>query len=95
MIGAYPSARFQQIDGIRDVPVGDNLGPFESERWFDGVRVRKQRSAIELEKLFLIPMDVDRAQCWITNLVKVFLFKKGHRKKYEQLKASPPAGVLS
>ena len=92
LTGAYPSARFQQIEGVRDVPVGDNLGPFENERWFDGVRVRKQRSAIELEKLFLNPMDVGRAQCWITNLVKVFLFKKGHRKKYEQLRASPPAG---
>ena len=92
LIGAYPSARFQQIDGVRDVPVGDNLGPFESERWFDGVRVRKQRSAIELEELFLAPMELDRANCWITNLVKVFLFKKGHRKKYEQLSASPPAG---
>ena len=92
LIGAYPSARFQQIDGVRDVPVGDNLGPFESERWFDGTHVRKQRSAIELEELFLNPMEVDRAQCWITNLVKVFLFKKRHRKKYEQLRVSPPAG---
>ena len=92
LIGAYPSARFQQIDGVRDVPVGDNLGPFESERWFDGVRVRNQRSAIEMEELFLAPMKLDRANCWITNLVKVFLFEKGHRKKYEQLSASPPAG---
>ena len=92
LIGAYPSARFHQIDGVRDVPVGDNLGPFESERWFDGARVREQPSAIELENHFLAPMGLNRGHCWITNLVKVFLFKKGHRRKYKQLGASLPAG---
>ena len=92
LLGAFPSARFHQIDGTRDVPVGDNLGPFESERWFDGVRVREQPSALELENHFLRPMDLARGECWITDLVKVFLFNKGHRKKYEALSASPPAG---
>ena len=48
VIGAYPSARFHLIDGVNDVPVADNLGPFESERWFDGARVRQQPSAVEL-----------------------------------------------
>lgn len=40
IIGAYPSARFELVDGENDVPVGDNLGPFEPERYFDGARVR-------------------------------------------------------
>lgn len=42
IIGAYPSARFEVIRGENDVPVGDNLGPFEPERYFDGARVRTQ-----------------------------------------------------
>lgn len=92
VIGAYPSARFHQIGSTRDVPVGDNLGPFEGERWFDGVRVREQPSAAELDALFLVPMGAIRDECWITDLVKVFLFKKGHRRKYEELGATPPAG---
>ena len=92
VIGAYPSARFHQIDGVRDVPVGDNLGPFESERWFDGARVREQPSAVELRDLFLKPMGVAREDCWITDLVKVFLFKGGHRRKYEELGTLPPEG---
>ena len=77
-LGAYPSARFAMINGISDVPVADNLGPFESERWFDGARVRQQPSARELHELFLGPLKLDRASCWITDLVKVFLFKPGH-----------------
>ena len=94
VIGAYPSARFQQIEGVSDIPVGDNLGPFEAERWFDGARVREQPSAAELENHFLGPMRLTRADCWITDLVKVFLFKDGHRKKYDKLGAKPPAGYV-
>src|SRR3970040_1700883 len=55
ILGAYPSARFAVLSGVSDVPVADNLGPFENERWFDGARVRRQPSAQELENLFLVP----------------------------------------
>ena len=84
VVGAYPSARFHQIGSVRDLPVADIPGPFENERWFDGARVREQPSASELRDLFLRPMDVERKDCWITNLVKVFLFKEGHRNKYQR-----------
>lgn len=92
ILGAYPSARFAQIGKVSDVPVADNLGPFESERWFDGSRVREQPSAKELNELFLEPMKLMRSKCWITDLVKVFLFKPGHVKRYKALGAVPPAG---
>jgi uracil-DNA glycosylase len=92
ILGAYPSARFATIDGIRDVPVGDNLGPFESERYFDGDRLRKQASADELNSHILEPLGVSRERCWVTDLVKVFLFKSGHRDKYAALGASVPKG---
>ncbi len=92
IIGAYPSARFEAIGGERDVPVGDNLGPFEPERYFDGERVRTQASADELAEFYLKPLGIDRSQCWVTDLVKVFLFKEGHRAKYERLGKKTPAG---
>jgi hypothetical protein len=31
VIGAYPSAQFESVEGENDVPVGDNLGPFEPQ----------------------------------------------------------------
>jgi len=92
VLGAYPSARFGVIKGVRDVPVGDNMGPFEPERYFDGERVRTQASADELRDLFFSPLGLDRAQCWVTDIVNVFLFKEGHLKKYSGLAASPPVG---
>jgi uracil-DNA glycosylase len=94
ILGAYPSARFAVIDRITDVPVADNLGPFENERWFDGTRVREQPSARELHDYFLSPLGIERSSCWITDLVKVFLFKAGHIDRYHQLKAEPPAGYV-
>jgi len=91
-LGAYPSSRFVAFGGLADVPAGDNLGPFESERWFDGSRVRFQASARELDDYFLKPINLTRESCWITDLVKVFLFKDGHSEKYSKLGFGAPAG---
>lgn len=70
IIGAYPSARFGVMSGERNVPMADNLGPFEKERYYDGERVREQDSARELEENYLKPLGVDRKNCWVTDLVK-------------------------
>lgn len=92
VLGAYPSARFETVGNVSDVPVADNLGPFENERWFDGKRVRVQPSARELDDYFLTPLGISRSECWVTDLVKVFLFKEGHRERYAKLGASSPSG---
>lgn len=92
IVGAYPSARFGVVGGEQDVPMADNLGPFEPERYYDGARVRVQDSAAELDEHYLKPLGVTRGQCWITDLVKVFLFKAGHRRRYSAAQANAPAG---
>jgi uracil-DNA glycosylase len=94
VLGAYASARFAVVDGIADCPVADNLGPFEQERWFDGTRVREQPSARELHDFFLEPLQLDRRACWISDLVKVFLFKPGHVERYRRLGGIAPNGYL-
>ncbi len=85
IVGAYPTAHFHTIDGIADVPVADHLYPFSSEKYFDGSRVRTVNSGVELEKYYLKPIGIQRDQCWITDLVKVFLFKTGHVERYHNL----------
>jgi|GEM_PF-915667 len=94
IVGAYPSARFETVGTERDVPVGDNLGPFEPERYFDGDRVRVQASADELQRNYITPLGLERNACWVTDLVKVFLFKAGHREKYARLGSEVPKGYL-
>jgi len=92
IVGAYPSARFESVGRQNDVPVGDALGPFEPERYFDGTEVRTQKSADELKEFYLEPLGIARRDCWITDIVKVFLFKEGHREKYTKLGAGFPVG---
>ncbi len=63
ILGAYPSAQFESVGGENDVPVGDNLGPFEPQRYFDGSRVRTQASADELAEVYLAPLGIERSAC--------------------------------
>lgn len=85
IVGAYPTAQFNTINSINDVPVADHLYPFSNDTYFDGSRVRKVKSGEELEEFFLKKLEYPRCNCWITDLVKVFLFKEGHVAKYNQL----------
>ena len=93
IVGAYPSAYFHTIGGIRDVPVADHQHPFSDESYFDGSRLREVRSGKELTEHYLEPLGISRNKCWITDLVKVFLFKPGHVRKYEMLGYPPPAAL--
>lgn len=85
IVGAYPTAQFNTIKDITDVPVADHLYPFSNDTYFDGSRVRQVKSGEELEEFFLKKLDYPRSKCWITDLVKLFLFKEGHIKKYNAL----------
>ena len=85
IIGAYPTAKFATIDGVRDVPVADIDAPFSNQTYFDGASVRDVRAGKEMETEYLKPLGLIENQLWLTNLVKVFLFKPGHVAKYEKL----------
>lgn len=85
IIGAYPTARFATLDSEGDVPFADICQPFSTERYFDGRRMRKVASGAEFEQSYLVPLGLRREQCWITNLVRVFLFKDQHLAQYRRL----------
>jgi uracil-DNA glycosylase len=85
IIGAYPTAHFNVIGSQTDVPVADHLYPFSNEKYFDGASVREVKSGAEIETYILNELGIKRTDCWITDLVKVFLFKEGHIKKYEAI----------
>ena len=85
IVGAYPSAKFFTIEGKTDVPLASNDSPFSNELYFDGSRVRSIPSGKELNEVILQRIGLERKDCWITNMVKVFLFKDGHINKYKEL----------
>ena len=85
IVGAYPSAKFFTVKGIADTPLYDNDSPFSNETYFDGSRTRTIPSGQELNEVILKNIGVEREDCWITDLVKVFLFKQGHIVRYIKL----------
>lgn len=85
IIGAYPPARLARIGPEPDVPVTDHSLPFSSEPYFDGSRVRTSTAGAELAEAYLIPLGLRREQCWLTYLVKIFLFQDEHLVKYQRL----------
>ncbi len=89
IVGAYPSARFFTVQGhegkVTNTPMEDHNSPFSNETYFDGSRVRNIPSGQELNDVILKKIGVKREDCWITDLVKVFLFKPGHIERYRTL----------
>jgi len=83
IIGAYPSARFESRQSLstgrrRLIPIADNLQPFGTEVYFDGTQVRRLESAHGLNEFLLSPLVLKLEDCWVTDLVKVFLYKQEH-----------------
>ncbi len=90
IVGAYPTAHFHTLKGIdgklvTKVPVEDHLYPFSNEMYFDGSGIDRVKSGKEIEEYFLKQLNISREKCWITDLVKVFLFKQGHIDRYNKL----------
>jgi len=90
IIGAYPSARFERhLSPVskkrRLIPVADNLQPFGTEVYFDGIQVRRLESGAGLTQYILKPLGLKREECWITDLVKVFLYKPEHADSCEDI----------
>jgi uracil-DNA glycosylase len=56
----------------------------------NGIFTWQVESGRELNEAYLIPLGLKRNQCWLTNLVKVFVFKEGHTKKYRHLDCTWP-----
>ncbi len=83
IVGAYPSAKFEKLKGVsgkyRNIPVANNLHPFANESYFDGTQIRELVSGRMIREFFLNPLNLCIEKCWITDLVKVFLYKKTHQ----------------
>lgn len=85
VIGPYPAAKLYFEKEIPDVPLYDATAPFSIEPYYDGSRVRSSYTGQELTDVVLETLEIPREHCWLTNLVKVFLFDEDHVKKYHRL----------
>jgi len=85
IIGPQPAAKVFFEKDIPDVPLYDATAPFSIEPYYDGNRVRSSYTGQELSEVILETLEIPREKCWLTTLVKVFLFDDDHVKKYKRL----------
>ena len=85
IIGPQPTAKVFFENDIPDVPLYDATAPFSIEPYYDGNRVRSSYTGQELSEVILETLEIKREHCWLTTLVKVFLFDDDHVKKYKRL----------
>lgn len=85
VIGPQPAAKVFFEKDIPDVPLYDATAPFSIEPYYDGSRVRSSYTGQELSEVILETLEIPREKCWLTTLVKVFLFDEDHVKKYKRL----------
>jgi len=85
VIGPQPTAKVYFVNDIPDVPLYDATAPFSIEPYYDGNRVRSSYTGQELSEVILETLEISREHCWLTTLVKVFLFDDDHVKKYHRL----------
>lgn len=85
IIGPQPAAKVFFEKDIPDVPLTDATAPFSIEPYYDGNRVRSSYTGQELSEVILETLEISRERCWLTTLVKVFLFDDDHVKKYKRL----------
>ncbi len=85
VMGAAPPARLAAIGTEFDVPVENCDRPFSATPYFDGRRLRNVIGEKNLLNNYLNLLGLRRRQCWLTCLVKIFLFEESHLSKYRRL----------
>jgi hypothetical protein len=85
VIGPFPQARLYFVNDIPDVSLYDGMAPLSIEPYFDGSRVRSSLAGQELNEIILETLEVQREHCWLSSLVKVYLFDDDQVKKYRRL----------
>lgn len=84
VIGFHPLAKVYEVEGQKDVPLYSANFPFSDEQYFDGKQLVKTSARKDLVKV-LDKLGIQIEDCWITSLIKVYLFSSKDVIKYNEL----------
>lgn len=84
VIGFHPLAKTYEVEDQKDVPLYSTPFPFSKEEYFDGKQRVQVPGRQELEEV-LGRLGVKMEDCWLTSLIKVFLFNSKDVAKYNKL----------
>jgi uracil-DNA glycosylase len=84
VVGFHPFAKTFEVKDQKDVPLYSAAYPYSSELYFDGREVRTVGGGEYLDEV-LEKLSIPRSNCWITTLIKVYLFNSKDVIKYNKL----------
>ena len=84
VIGFHPLAKTYEVQDQKDVPLYSASFPYAGEQYFDGREVRSVGGSEYLD-IVLQKLGIERSSCWITTLIKLYLFSSKDVIKYNEL----------
>src|SRR5690606_20336302 len=84
VIGFHPLAKLYDVGEQKSVPLYSADFPFGEEQYFDGKHVVKVPGREDL-KVVLEKIGINREDCWLTTLIKIYLFNSKDVAKYNSL----------
>lgn len=84
VVGFHPPAKTYEVKDQKDVPLYSTSFPYTDEYYFDGREVRKVGGSEYLDQV-LEKLEIERSNCWITTLIKLYLFSSKDVIKYNKL----------
>ncbi len=84
VVGFHPLARTYEVADQRDVPLYSTSFPYSEEVYFNGREYRTIGGGQYLD-MVLAKLGVPRSNCWLTTLIKLYLFSSKDVVKYNKL----------
>lgn len=84
VIGFHPLAKVFDLEDQKDVPLYSANFPFGNEQYFDGKHVVDVPGRKDLE-VVLNRLGIQLEDCWLTSLIKIYLFSSKDVIKYNKL----------
>lgn len=84
VVGFHPFAKTYEVKDQKDVPLYSANYPYSGESYFDGRELRTIGGSEYLNEV-LGKLGLERSKCWITTLIKLYLFNSKDVIKYNKL----------
>ena len=84
VVGFHPLARTYDVEDQKDVPLYSVGFPFREEQYFDGKQLVSTPGRKDLATV-LGRLGISLDDCWLTTLVKIYLFSSKDVAKYNKL----------
>lgn len=84
VVGFHPAAKTYEVKEQKEVPLYSTSLPYSNELYFDGKDVKSAGGGYFLDEV-LARLKIERSHCWITSLIKLYLFSSKDVMKYNAL----------